>query len=113
MEEMGHGISATVNPQAPPIDLAASYEVFSGLNRLNKPVELYFYPNEGHTPEHPQARLASMQRNVDWFRFWLQGYERPNPEDPDQYKRWENFRELQNADDKAAGQPQVNTAKPN
>ncbi len=97
MEEMGHGISATVNPQAPPIDLAASYEVFSGLSRLNKPVELYFYPNEGHTPEHPQARLATMQRNVDWFRFWLQGYQRPNPEDPDQYKRWEHLRELQDA----------------
>jgi dipeptidyl aminopeptidase/acylaminoacyl peptidase len=100
MEEMGYGISKTLNPLAPPITLIESYEVFSGLSRLNKPVELYFYPNEDHTPQHPQARLATMQRNVDWYRFWLQGYERPNPEDPDQYKRWEHLRELQNVEDK-------------
>jgi hypothetical protein len=50
MEEMGYGISSTVNPMAPPITLATSSEVFSGLNRLERPVELYFYPNEGHTP---------------------------------------------------------------
>jgi hypothetical protein len=36
----------------------------------------------------PQARLASVQRNLDWYRFWPQSYERPNPEDPDQYVRW-------------------------
>jgi hypothetical protein len=38
------------------------------------------------------ARIASLQRNVDWFRFWLQDYRRPNPEDPDQYARWELMR---------------------
>jgi hypothetical protein len=59
---------------------------------------LYYYPNEQHQPDHPQARLANLQRNLDWYRFWLQGYERPNPEDPDQYKRWEHLRELRDAD---------------
>jgi hypothetical protein len=52
-----------------------------------------------------------MQRNVDWYRFWLQGYERPSPEDPEQYKRWKHLRDLQDAEDKAASQP--NTVKPN
>jgi dipeptidyl aminopeptidase/acylaminoacyl peptidase len=100
MEEMGYGISGNVNPMAPPITLASSSEVFSGLNRLHKPVELYFYPNEEHTPEHPQARLATMQRNVDWYRFWLQGYERPDPEDKFQYARWEKMRQVQDLADK-------------
>jgi dipeptidyl aminopeptidase/acylaminoacyl peptidase len=104
MEEMGYGISKTLNPMAPPITLSESFEVFSGLNRLNKPVELYFYPNEDHTPQHPQARLATMQRNVDWYRFWLQGYERPSPEDPDQYKRWEKMRDMQSAAEKSYGE---------
>ncbi|MEI9978380.1 MAG: hypothetical protein WDN23_05165 [Edaphobacter sp.] len=45
---------------------------------LQKPVELYFYPNEVHQLDHPKARVASLQRNVDWFRFWLQGYVRRN-----------------------------------
>jgi dipeptidyl aminopeptidase/acylaminoacyl peptidase len=65
---MGNG-EVYSNRNAPPINLATSFEVFTGLNRLHKPVEMYYYPNESHTPEHPQARLATMQRNVDWYRF--------------------------------------------
>jgi dipeptidyl aminopeptidase/acylaminoacyl peptidase len=98
MEQMGAG-SAYDNVAAPPTFLTVALEVFTGLNRLKKPVELYYYPNEDHTPEHPKARLATMQRNVDWYRFWLQGYERPNPEDPQQYTRWRELRELQRQDE--------------
>jgi dipeptidyl aminopeptidase/acylaminoacyl peptidase len=112
MEEMGYGVSYD-NENTLPRSLMVHYELFTGLNRLNKPVELYYYPLEGHTPDHPQARLASLQRNVDWYRFWLQGYERPNPEDPDQYKRWEHLRELQDAEDNAAGAPATSPSEPN
>ncbi len=94
MEQMGDGLLYD-KVDAPPIGLTESFEVFSGLNRLSKPVELYYYPNESHTPDHPRARLATMQRNVDWYRFWLQGYERSNPEDPQQYVRWRELRALQ------------------
>jgi dipeptidyl aminopeptidase/acylaminoacyl peptidase len=87
MEVMGYGRNAE-SGDPPPGNLAVHEEAFVGLSRLNKPVELYYYPNEQHQPDHPQARIAGLQRNVDWFRFWLQGVERPNPEDPDQYKRW-------------------------
>ncbi len=97
MEQMGNG-SAFDRPNDPPIYLATAFEVFTGLNRLNRPVELYYYPNEEHATEHPQGRLASLQRNLDWYRFWLQDYERPNPEDPDQYVRWRKLRELQQGD---------------
>jgi hypothetical protein len=93
-------------------DLTASLEVFTALSRLNKAVELYFYPDDVHQPNLPQTRLATLQRNVDWYRFWLQGYERPNPEDPDQYKRWEHLRELRDADLKAAATPNF-VSKPN
>jgi dipeptidyl aminopeptidase/acylaminoacyl peptidase len=99
MEEMGYGVQYD-NEQAPPRNLIAHYELFTGLNRLNKPVEMYYYPLEGHIPDHPLARLASLQRNVDWYRFWLQGYERANPEDPEQYKRWERLQELQRGEEK-------------
>lgn len=94
MEEMGYGRQYT-NRHEPPDTLAMSFEVFAGLNRLNKPVELYYYPNEEHQIDHPKARLATLQRNLDWYRFWLQGYERPNPEDPDQYLRWRHLRTLE------------------
>ncbi len=101
MEVMGHG-QKDDDPNRLPDNLAVAHELFVGLNSLNRPVELYYYPNEQHQPDHPQARIASLQRNVDWYRFWLQDYERPNPEDPDQYKRWEHLRELRDADAKTA-----------
>lgn len=111
MEQMGDGITKEISNFSTPLGLAASYEVFAGLSRLHNPVELYFYPNEDHTPSHPAARLATLERNVDWYRFWLQGYERPNPEDPDQYKRWEQLKELRDADLKTS-QP-ASDARPN
>ena len=61
----------------------------------------------------PVACLNNLQLNVDWYLFWLQDYERPNAEDPDQYKRWEHIRELRDADAKAAAQSQDNAATPN
>jgi dipeptidyl aminopeptidase/acylaminoacyl peptidase len=110
MENMGYGALYDRNDVLP-ISLAERYEILSGLNRLNKPVELYYYPNENHLPKDPQARLASLERNVDWYRFWLQGYERPNPKDPDQYKRWEHLRELRDADAKTSSEPAQSGAK--
>src|SRR5260370_29409190 len=102
MEQMGE-CTPYDKVDAPPAGLAESFEVFSGLNRLSKPVELYYYPNEKHSPDHPQARLATMQRNLDWYRFWLQGYERPSPEDPQQYVRWRGRRELQQHHEMTSG----------
>jgi dipeptidyl aminopeptidase/acylaminoacyl peptidase len=91
MEVMGNG-KRYDNSDSPPDNIAVHNEIFVGLSQLHKPVEYYYYPNEQHQPDHPIARIASLQRNVDWFLFWLQGYERPYPEDPNQYKRWETLR---------------------
>lgn len=97
MEELGHG--KPFSEEAPSLGLAMKYEVFTGLNRLHKPVEMYYYPEEEHQPDHPQARLASIQRNIDWYRFWLQNYERPKPEDREQYVRWRRLRKMQQAEE--------------
>jgi dipeptidyl aminopeptidase/acylaminoacyl peptidase len=70
-------------------------EFFVALNRQGKPVELYFYPRGEHMLDTPWERVASLQRNTDWFRFWMQKYERPDPEDRDQYDRWRALRRLQ------------------
>ena len=94
MEVNGYGEKDNL-PHRPPDNLAAKEELFGGMNELKKPVELYYYPNEQHQVDHPVARIASLQRNVDWFRFWLQDYRRPAPEDPNQYARWELMRSEQ------------------
>ena len=94
MEVNGYGEKDNL-PHRPPDNLAVKEELFVGLNELNKPVELYYYPNEQHQVDHPMARIASLQRNVDWFRFWLQDYRRPAAEDQNQYARWELMRSEQ------------------
>ncbi|NYF51644.1 prolyl oligopeptidase family serine peptidase [Tunturiibacter gelidoferens] len=91
MEEMGYGITDD-NEQTPPLNLMQNYELFTGLNRLGRAVELYYYPYEQHQPDHPQARLESLQRNLDWYSFWLLGSEREMPADREQYDRWRLFR---------------------
>jgi hypothetical protein len=72
-----------------PVD---AYEFFTALKRQGK---LYFYPRGEHQLDTPLERLSSLQLNVDWFRFWLQGYERPGSKDPTQYSRWRTLREQQ------------------
>ncbi len=38
---------------------------------------------------------ASQGGSVDWFRFWLQDYEDPDPAKKEQYVRWRELRKLQ------------------
>jgi dipeptidyl aminopeptidase/acylaminoacyl peptidase len=77
-----------------------AYEFFTALHLQGKPVELFFYPNGDHALDTPFERVASMQRNVDWFRFWMQDYEGKAPDyDPDQYIRWRKLRAQQKWND--------------
>lgn len=69
-------------------------ELFVALNRQGKPVDLFYYPHGDHVLDRPSERMASLQRNVDWFRFWMQGEEgEPPTYDPDQYFRWRTLRQ--------------------
>ncbi len=92
MESMGYGIQFD-DPKRPPLYLSTTMDWLTGLTRLNRAVELYYYPNEDHQPDHPKARLASLQRNVDWYRFWLKGSRRQDVLLKDQYERWEMLRQ--------------------
>jgi hypothetical protein len=39
--------------------------------------------------------LAAQQGAVDWFDFWLNGREDPDPAKAEQYERWRELRRLQ------------------
>jgi dipeptidyl aminopeptidase/acylaminoacyl peptidase len=54
--------------------------------------DLYVFPNEPHQKFQPRHKLAAYERNIDWFRFWLQGYEGPDPAKSEEYKRWREMR---------------------
>jgi dipeptidyl aminopeptidase/acylaminoacyl peptidase len=71
-----------------------SLEFYMAARRLGKPVEQFIYPGAPHVFSLPTHRRASMERNLDWFRFWLQGYEDPDESKRPQYVRWRALRKL-------------------
>jgi len=46
------------------------------------------------TDVQPAQRFLSQQMTVDWFGFWLKGFEEPDPEKTAQYRRWRELRRL-------------------
>lgn len=50
--------------------------------------DLYVFPDEPHQKFQPIHKLAAYERNLDWFRFWLQGHEDPDPAKREQYAHW-------------------------
>jgi dipeptidyl aminopeptidase/acylaminoacyl peptidase len=79
------------------ISVMSEWEIYSSLRMQKKPVELTYLPQGQHILQRPLERLASQQGSVDWFRFWLQGYEDSDPSKAAQYKRWEVLRSLKAA----------------
>jgi dipeptidyl aminopeptidase/acylaminoacyl peptidase len=77
-----------------PSSLLGEWEIYSSLRQERKPVDLIYFPEGQHIHQRPLERLASQQGDVDWFRFWLQGFEDPDPSKRGQYKQWEKMRIL-------------------
>lgn len=50
------------------------------------------FPGEPHIKFGPRHKLAAYERNLDWFRFWLQGHEEEDAADPDQYRVWRSMK---------------------
>ena len=75
--------------------LFTMWEPYAVLRYLNKPVDLIVLAEGTHVLTNPAARMASQGGTVDWFRFWLQGYEDSDPTKAQQYIRWRELRRLQ------------------
>ena len=68
------------------------WEWFAMLRHLGKPVEMILMEDGEHILEKPWERMVSQQGNVDWFAFWLNGQEDPDPSKAEQYQRWREMR---------------------
>jgi hypothetical protein len=71
--------------------VTSMWEPYAALWSLNKPVDLVVLDSGEHVLTEPAARMASQGGAVDWFRFWLEGYESPRPIMPGEYARWEQL----------------------
>lgn len=85
-------IEAPILMQMPEQEYVMALEYAIPLIRMGL-ADLYVFPNEPHQKFQPRHKLAAYQRNLDWFRYWLQDYEDPDPSKAAQYKVWRAMRE--------------------
>ena len=71
----------------------ASLALYTSLEQLKKPVDLFVYAHELHIKNQPTHRYEIYERNLDWFRFWLRDEEDPSPDKASQFKYWRQLRQ--------------------
>lgn len=74
--------------------LIEMWEPYATLALMHKPVDLVILNTHEHVITDPRVRFAAQSGNVDWFRFWLQDFEDPDPGKAEQYARWRDLRRL-------------------
>ncbi len=88
--------------QASEQEARPSMEYLTDAARANHPIEMWAYADEAHIKSQPRHKLATYQRNYDWFRYWLQGFQDPASDKADQYRRWATLRQQRDALTKTA-----------
>jgi dipeptidyl aminopeptidase/acylaminoacyl peptidase len=84
-------IKAPILMQMPEQEYVMALDYAIPLIRQHR-ADLYVFPNEPHQKFQPKHKLAAYQRNIDWFRFWLQGYEDPDAAKLAQYAHWREIK---------------------
>jgi dipeptidyl aminopeptidase/acylaminoacyl peptidase len=105
MDKINTPLQVVANGRA---GLLKVWEPYAVLRYLNKPVDLIMLKQGTHVLSNPGNRMVSQGGTVDWFRFWLQGYEVQDPMKIDQYTRWRELRNLQMKNRKPVHQNDVN-----
>jgi len=87
---------------APDSEYIPGLQLFTSLEQLGKPEEMFVYASELHIKNQPKHRYEIYERNLDWFKFWLKGEEDPDAAKAEQYKRWRELRTLHEENEKKA-----------
>ena len=76
-----------------PSSVLSEWELYSSLRMQHKPVDFIYFPRGTHVHQKPLERQESQQGNIDWLRFWLQGYRDPDPSKRAEYERWQELKD--------------------
>jgi dipeptidyl aminopeptidase/acylaminoacyl peptidase len=79
-------INVADNEYHPAMQTAAAFV------EAGKAFEMYVYPDEHHVKWYPKHRYHIYERNLDWFKFWLQCADLSNPMKREQQVRWQRMR---------------------
>lgn len=84
-------IAASLLMQLPEREYIQTVDYVIPLMVAGHAVEMYVFPDEAHIKFQPRHKLAAYERNLDWFRFWLQNHEDASPTKAKQYARWRDL----------------------
>ena len=88
-------VTAPVEIASEKLGVIQMWQPYALLRYLHRPVELTLMNSDEHVMTNPAERMASQGLSVDWFRFWMQGYEDSDPAKAEQYRRWQELRKIQ------------------
>ncbi len=89
----GHRIRTPLRFEQYGFGIGGYWDLYTLLRRHFRPAEVFHIPFAVHNLQRPLAIYASQQGNVDWFAFWLKGYEDSDPDKVQQYERWRTMRD--------------------
>lgn len=78
-----------------------SRETIESLKHFEKPIETHVFPDEHHIKWQPIHKFFALERNLQWFQFWLQNVEVDQPVDTEQYGRWRRLRALRDQNEQS------------
>lgn len=77
------------------LSLVHQGEMADRMSALQKPNEILYFAAASHQTTRPQHRLRSLETQIDWWRFWLEGFEDQAPSKKAQYRHWEKLCSMQ------------------
>jgi dipeptidyl aminopeptidase/acylaminoacyl peptidase len=98
MAENVDTIKAPILMNLPEDELPQMTRLIRHLSDAGKPYDVYVFRDETHMKWQPAHLHAIVQRNLDWFDFWLQGREDADPAKAEQYERWRKLKQQHEAD---------------
>lgn len=90
-------IEAPILMQLSQAEMPRMIRLIRHMDDAGKPYDAYVFRDETHIKWQPAHLDAIVRRNLDWFAFWLQDREDPDPAKLDQYTSWRKLKELQQA----------------
>lgn len=90
-------IEAPILMNVPASETFQLLRLIKHMAEAGKPYDAYVFADETHMKWQPAHLYNIAQRNVDWFRFWLQDQEDAAPAKVAQYERWRKLRQQHEA----------------
>ena len=73
--------------------ILTEWGIYAAARAHRVPVTIDYYADI-HNLFRAQDRKHSLTESLDWFRFWLQDYEDPDPAKAEKYAQWRHMREM-------------------